>query len=134
MMLGSIDLTLNTSFSNFAALIPPFLILVEFSTILWNFYKLTRSSTVANRKSYMLHSWFMLHLLLIFQTSAFTIYAAVDLYKTDLECVAYCCLPRYHMPKTFHDRCDGPFLHLVKQCPYIHTLVNIFEKIPRKRT
>ncbi len=60
-----------------------------------------------------------------FQTSAFTIYAAIELYKTDLECVSYCRLPRYQMPKSFHDRGDGPFLHLLKECPYIHTLVSI---------
>ena len=60
-----------------------------------------------------------------FQTSAFSVYAAIDLYKTDLECLAYCRLPRYHMPEKFHDRGDGPFLHLLKECPYIHTLVSL---------
>ncbi len=30
------------------------------------------------------------------------------------------------MPKLFHDRVDGPFLHLLKECPYIHTLVILY--------
>ena len=57
------------------------------------------------------------------KASTFAINLAVDLYKTDLECYAHQRLPRFHMPKSFHDRPDSAYLYLVRQCPYIHTLV-----------
>ena len=49
---------------------------------------------------------------------------AVELYKTDLECYGHRQLPRFVMPKSFHDRADSAYLYLVRQCPYIHTLVS----------
>ncbi len=47
----------------------------------------------------------------------------MELYKTDLETYAHQGLPRFHMPKSFHERADSAYLFLVRQCPYIHTLV-----------
>ncbi|RXG70612.1 hypothetical protein Avbf_03218 [Armadillidium vulgare] len=52
----------------------------------------------------------------------------VDLYKGDLEIFAYKQLPRFYMPRSFHDRVDSSLLLLVRQCPYINTLM-IREKI-----
>ena len=57
-----------------------------------------------------------------FQASTLAINVAVDLYKTDLECYAHRQLPRFKMPKSFHDRPDSAYLYLVRQCPYVHTL------------
>jgi hypothetical protein len=47
------------------------------------------------------------------------------LYNTDLECYAHKRLPRFHTPKAFHDRADSAYLYLVRECPYIHTLVRL---------
>lgn len=47
----------------------------------------------------------------------------VDQYGTDLECYAHKRLPRFKMPRSFHDRADSGYLYLVKQCPYLHTLM-----------
>ncbi|KAK8743095.1 hypothetical protein OTU49_001522, partial [Cherax quadricarinatus] len=52
----------------------------------------------------------------------------IDLYKQDLEVFAYKQLPRFYMPRAFHDRIDSSLILLVRQCPYIHTLV-IREKV-----
>ncbi|KAK7069064.1 hypothetical protein SK128_017452 [Halocaridina rubra] len=52
----------------------------------------------------------------------------IELYKSDLEVFAHKQLPRFYMPRSFHDRIDSTLLLLVRQCPYIHTLV-IREKI-----
>ena len=32
------------------------------------------------------------------------------------------------MAKSFHDRPDSTYLYLVRQCPYLHTLVSFQEK------
>ena len=58
-----------------------------------------------------------------FQASTLSINVAVDLYGTDLECYAHKQLPRFKMPKSFHDRPDSAYLYMVRTCPYIHTLV-----------
>ena len=59
----------------------------------------------------------------------------VELYRTDLETYAHQGLPRVYMAKSFHDRPDSTYLYLVRQCPYLHTLVsNIKEKINGCRT
>lgn len=52
----------------------------------------------------------------------------IELYKRDLEVFAHKQLPRFYMARSFHDRSDSSLLLLVRQCPYIHTLV-IREKI-----
>nr|XP_045596063.1 F-box only protein 39-like isoform X1 [Procambarus clarkii] len=52
----------------------------------------------------------------------------IDLYKQDLEVYAHKQLPRFHMPRSFQDRIDSSLVLLIRQCPYIHTLV-IREKI-----
>ena len=48
---------------------------------------------------------------------------AVELYNTDLECYAHKQLPRFKMPKSFDDRPDQAYFFLVKECPYLHTLM-----------
>jgi len=53
----------------------------------------------------------------------FYINMLVELYRTDLECYAHKRLPRFHMNKSFHDRPDSALLYLIRQCPYIHTLM-----------
>lgn len=57
------------------------------------------------------------------RASALAINCAVDMYKSDLECYAHKRLPRFHMPRSFHERPDSAYLYLIRQCPYIHTLV-----------
>ncbi len=57
------------------------------------------------------------------QASTFSINLAVELYGPDLETYAHCRLPRFHMPRSFHERSDSAYLYLVRQCPYIHTLM-----------
>ncbi|CAL4067253.1 unnamed protein product [Meganyctiphanes norvegica] len=52
----------------------------------------------------------------------------VSLYKGDLEVFAHKQLPRFYMPRVFHDRVDSSLLLLVRQCPNIHTLM-VREKI-----
>ncbi|XP_018027591.1 uncharacterized protein LOC108682857 isoform X1 [Hyalella azteca] len=47
----------------------------------------------------------------------------VEYYKGDLEVFAHKRLPRFYMPRSFHDRVDSSLLLLARQCPYIHTLV-----------
>ena len=47
----------------------------------------------------------------------------VELYKRDLEVFAHKQLPRFYMPHSFYERADSSLLLLVRQCPYIHTLV-----------
>lgn len=51
--------------------------------------------------------------------------ATVEMYKQDLEVFAHMQLPRFHMASSFHDRADSSLLLLVRQSPYIHTLVMI---------
>ena len=51
----------------------------------------------------------------------------VEYYKGDLELFAHKRLPRFHMPKSFHDRVDSSLLMLARQCPYIHTLVGTIQ-------
>lgn len=48
---------------------------------------------------------------------------AVELYKTDLEVYAHKRLPRFHRSKKFSERADSLYLYLVRQCPYLHTLM-----------
>ncbi|XP_069187995.1 uncharacterized protein [Procambarus clarkii] len=52
----------------------------------------------------------------------------VEFYKHDLEVFAHKQLPRFYMPRSFHDRIDSSLLLLVRQCPYIHTLA-VREKV-----
>ncbi|XP_066981558.1 uncharacterized protein [Macrobrachium rosenbergii] len=52
----------------------------------------------------------------------------IELYKADLEVFVHKQLPRFYMPRSFHDRIDSTLLLLTRQCPYIHTLV-VREKI-----
>uniref|UniRef100_A0A6A7FS53 F-box/LRR-repeat protein 21 n=1 Tax=Hirondellea gigas TaxID=1518452 RepID=A0A6A7FS53_9CRUS len=47
----------------------------------------------------------------------------VEYYRGDLEMFAYKKLPRFYMPRSFHDRVDSSLLLLARQCPYLHTLV-----------
>ncbi|KAK8395051.1 hypothetical protein O3P69_006066 [Scylla paramamosain] len=54
--------------------------------------------------------------------------ATVEMYKQDLEVFAHMQLPRFHMPSSFHERADSSLLLLVRQAPYIHTLV-VREKV-----
>ncbi|MPC78525.1 hypothetical protein E2C01_073013 [Portunus trituberculatus] len=54
--------------------------------------------------------------------------ATVEMYKQDLEVFAHMQLPRFHMPSSFHERADSSLLLLVRQSPYIHTLV-VREKV-----
>lgn len=49
--------------------------------------------------------------------------ALVEMYKGDLEVFAHMQLPRFYMPSSFHDRADSSLVLLVRQCPYLHTLV-----------
>ena len=55
--------------------------------------------------------------------SNYSVNLVVELYKTDLECYAHKQLPRFHMRKSFNDRPDSTYLYLVRECPFIHTLV-----------
>lgn len=48
---------------------------------------------------------------------------AVQLYKTDLEVYCHKRLPRFYRSKKFFDRADSSYLYLVRQCPYLHTLM-----------
>ncbi|XP_071512758.1 uncharacterized protein [Panulirus ornatus] len=48
--------------------------------------------------------------------------AITELYKRELEVFGHKQLPRFHMPKAFHDRSDSSLVLLARQCPYIHTL------------
>ena len=48
---------------------------------------------------------------------------AVELYKTDLEVYCHRGLPRFTRSRSFHSRADSAYLYLVRQCPYLHTLV-----------
>ena len=57
------------------------------------------------------------------QASTLSITMAVELYGTDIECYAHRQLPHFKMPKSFHDRPDSAYLYLVRQCPYVHTLM-----------
>ena len=65
----------------------------------------------------LVRQWFL------FQASTLAINFVVDMYGTDLECYAHKGLPRFHMSKPFHERPDSAYLFLVRNCPYIHTLV-----------
>ena len=73
---------------------------------------LTTNSKILHRKN-----------MIFFQASTLSVNVAVELYGTDLECYAHKQLPRFKMPKSFHDRPDSAYLYLVRQCPYIHTLM-----------
>ena len=58
----------------------------------------------------------------------------VEHYKRDLEVYAHKQLPRYHMPSSFEDRADSALMLLVRQCPYIHTLVSAHSNINESLT
>ncbi|XP_063227639.1 uncharacterized protein LOC134533865 [Bacillus rossius redtenbacheri] len=47
----------------------------------------------------------------------------VDLYAKDLHVYGHCGLPKFWMPRSFHDRVDSLLLLLCRQCPNLHTLV-----------
>eukprot|EP00095_Tigriopus_kingsejongensis_P000406 maker-scaffold19_size710362-snap-gene-4.16 protein:Tk00406 transcript:maker-scaffold19_size710362-snap-gene-4.16-mRNA-1 annotation:"hypothetical protein L798_10119" len=57
------------------------------------------------------------------RVSNFAINIVVEMYRTDLECYAHKRLPRFPMAKSFFDRPDTSYLFLVRQCPYLHTLM-----------
>jgi len=48
---------------------------------------------------------------------------AVELYKTDLEVYCHRGLPRFTRSRSFHSRADSAYIYLVRQCPYLHTLM-----------
>ena len=60
----------------------------------------------------------------MFQVNTFQVNLIVELYRTDIETYAHQGLPRTYMAKSFHDRPDSTYLYLVRQCPYLHTLVS----------
>ncbi|KAL1465411.1 hypothetical protein WDU94_004988 [Cyamophila willieti] len=47
----------------------------------------------------------------------------IELYKDTLRVLGHCCLPRYHQPKSFHDRMDSWLLLLCRQAPNLDTLM-----------
>ncbi|CAB4069466.1 FBXO39 [Lepeophtheirus salmonis] len=55
--------------------------------------------------------------------SAIAINLTVEMYKTDLEIYAHKRLPRFHTHRGFVNRPDSAYLYLVRQCPYLHTLM-----------
>eukprot|EP00092_Neocalanus_flemingeri_P001028 GFUD01001097.1.p1 GENE.GFUD01001097.1~~GFUD01001097.1.p1 ORF type:complete len:570 (-),score=89.29 GFUD01001097.1:101-1810(-) len=57
------------------------------------------------------------------RANQFAINLAVELYKTDLEVYCHQGLPRFTRSRSFHDRADSAYLYLVRQCPYLHTLM-----------
>jgi len=57
------------------------------------------------------------------RANQFSINIAVELYKTDLEVYCHRGLPRFTRSRSFHDRADSAYLYLVRQCPYLHTLM-----------
>lgn len=61
------------------------------------------------------------------QASTFSINLAVELYRMDLELYAHKGLPRYFISRSFGERPDSAYLYLVRQCPFIHTLVSLLE-------
>jgi len=52
-----------------------------------------------------------------------SVLTAIDLYRLDLHVYAHHGLPRFYMPRSFHERVDSLLLLLCRQCPYLHTLV-----------
>ena len=69
-----------------------------------------------------------LNFVFLLQVNTFQVNLIVDLYRTDLETYAHQGLPRTYMAKSFHDRPDSTYLYLVRQCPYLHTLVSFIVK------
>ena len=57
------------------------------------------------------------------RANQYSINLAIELYKTDLEVYCHQGLPRFSRSKSFHERPDSSYLYLIRQCPYIHTLV-----------
>jgi len=57
------------------------------------------------------------------RANQYSINLVVDLYKTDLEVYCHKGLPRFSRSRSFHERPDSSYLYLVRQCPYIHTLM-----------
>jgi len=57
------------------------------------------------------------------RANQYSINLAVDLYKTDLEVYGHRGLPRFSRSRSFHERPDSSYLYLIRQCPYIHTLM-----------
>lgn len=57
------------------------------------------------------------------QMASESVLTAIDLYRLDLHVYAHRGLPRFYMPKSFHERVDSLLLLLCRQCPYLHTLV-----------
>ncbi|GFG34363.1 hypothetical protein Cfor_08971 [Coptotermes formosanus] len=52
-----------------------------------------------------------------------SVLTAIDLYRLDLHVYAHHGLPRFYMPRSFHERVDSLLLLLCRQCPYLHTLM-----------
>ena len=57
------------------------------------------------------------------RANQFSINLAVELYKTDLEVYCHRGLPRFTRSRSSDSRADSAYLYLVRQCPYLHTLV-----------
>ncbi|GLV34387.1 uncharacterized protein CBL_00314 [Carabus blaptoides fortunei] len=48
---------------------------------------------------------------------------AIDMYKNYLQIYGHKELPRFHMPKSFHERIDSLLLLLCRQCIFLRTLI-----------
>lgn len=57
------------------------------------------------------------------RVNQFSINLVVELYRTDLEVYVHRQLPRFSRSRSFHERADSAYLYLIRQCPYIHTLM-----------
>ncbi|XP_023347244.1 uncharacterized protein LOC111716066 isoform X2 [Eurytemora carolleeae] len=57
------------------------------------------------------------------KVNQFSVNLVVELYRTDLEVYCHKRLPRFSRSRSFHDRPDSSYIYLVRQCPYIHTLM-----------
>lgn len=71
-------------------------------------------------------SWLLMAIMsyYILQITPRVMLTIIEKYKQDLEAFVHKQLPRFHMSRSFHDRCDSSLLLLARLCPFIHTLVN----------
>lgn len=67
--------------------------------------------------------WSLIFFCIILQMTSESVLTAIDLYRLDLHVYAHHGLPRFYMPRSFHERVDSLLLLLCRQCPYLHTLV-----------
>ena len=54
-----------------------------------------------------------------------SILTIVDYYYQRLSVYGHLSLPRFHASNSFVDRIDSSLVTLVRECPKLHTLVNI---------